>query len=334
MRASLISAFFGVLGFCVAALPGQVYAQAVDSPAPDLDIQSFLSSNKQQLPVAETESRAQAAEPVADIAPLVTAQTRPIRDSRGRRWKGQISSLAGRADPVVEVAATPIPVNSEQQRIAAAAAHLPEAERAAYEARLRTVGVCQSSPPASPESSRSVADGAQPIAGRDATVTQPSLSQRPQSIITTSAATPPHLAGWVSFINAMAERHGIPPQLLHAIIRQESNYNPRALSNKGAAGLMQLMPGTAKDLGVRNVFDPVQNVDGGLRYLRSMWSEFGDLRLALAAYNAGPGAVKKYGGIPPFAETRGYVATIMNHYLSGSRTASVRALSAYNAKAR
>ena len=108
---------------------------------------------------------------------------------------------------------------------------------------------------------------------------------------------------------AAAQRHGIPEDLFLRLVQQESGWNPSARSHKGATGLAQLMPGTAAKLGV-NPLDPMQNLDGGARYLRMMYNQFGNWRLALAAYNAGPGAVQKYGGIPPYRETRNYVRII------------------------
>lgn len=108
---------------------------------------------------------------------------------------------------------------------------------------------------------------------------------------------------------AMARKHGVPEDLFLRLVQQESGWNPSARSNKGARGLAQLMPGTAAKLGV-NAEDPIQNLEGGARYLRMMYNTFGNWRLALAAYNAGPGAVQKYGGVPPFVETRNYVRII------------------------
>ncbi len=112
-------------------------------------------------------------------------------------------------------------------------------------------------------------------------------------------------------VEQTAKRHDVDVNLVKAMIRTESNDNPRAVSNKGALGLMQLMPFTARDLGVTNAFDPLQNVDGGVRYLKSLLTQFGgDLPLSLAAYNAGPGAVSRHGGIPPYRETQDYVRKI------------------------
>lgn len=109
---------------------------------------------------------------------------------------------------------------------------------------------------------------------------------------------------------AAARRHGVPEDLFLRLVRQESGWNPNARSVKGAMGLAQLMPGTARALGV-NPADPKQNLEGGARYLAQQYRKFGSWRLALAAYNAGPGAVEKHGGIPPYRETRNYVRVIM-----------------------
>ncbi|SDE27092.1 Soluble lytic murein transglycosylase [Paracoccus isoporae] len=116
-------------------------------------------------------------------------------------------------------------------------------------------------------------------------------------------------SAYIPHAQAMARKYGIPEALFLRLVNQESRWNPNARSHKGAMGLAQLMPGTARTLGV-NPRDPVQNLEGGARYLRMMYNKFGDWRLALAAYNAGPGAVQKYGGIPPYRETRNYVRII------------------------
>ena len=107
-----------------------------------------------------------------------------------------------------------------------------------------------------------------------------------------------------------ARRHGVPEDLFLRLVQQESGWNAQAVSHKGATGLAQLMPATAARLGV-DESDPHQNLDGGARYLRMMYDRFGDWRLALAAYNAGPEAVEKYGGVPPYAETTTYVKRIL-----------------------
>jgi soluble lytic murein transglycosylase-like protein len=108
---------------------------------------------------------------------------------------------------------------------------------------------------------------------------------------------------------AMARKHGVPEDLFLRLVQQESGWNPSARSNKGARGLAQLMPGTAAKLGV-DASDPIQNLEGGARYLRMMYNTFGSWQLALAAYNAGPAAVEKYGGVPPYRETKNYVRII------------------------
>lgn len=120
------------------------------------------------------------------------------------------------------------------------------------------------------------------------------------------------LARWIEHY---ARREGLSPRLLQAVVQVESGYNPRALSSKGAMGLMQLMPATAQELGVADAYDPEDNIRGGARYLRQQIDRFaGDVRLALAAYNAGPTAVVKYGDIPPYRETRNYVDKVLALY--------------------
>ncbi len=113
-------------------------------------------------------------------------------------------------------------------------------------------------------------------------------------------------------IKQAALKHNVPEKMIRSVIQAESNFNPKAVSPVGAQGLMQLMPGTAKEMGVKDSFDVKQNIDGGAKYLRQMLDTFGDQRKAIAAYNAGPGAVKKFGGVPPYRETQNYVRKVMN----------------------
>ncbi len=115
-------------------------------------------------------------------------------------------------------------------------------------------------------------------------------------------------------IASASARTGLAPELITAVIAAESNFNPDAVSSKGAQGLMQLMPATAASLGVRNVWDPRQNILAGSDFLARLYAKYNDLSLALAAYNAGEGSVARHGGVPPFRETRTYVQRVLSYY--------------------
>jgi soluble lytic murein transglycosylase-like protein len=130
-------------------------------------------------------------------------------------------------------------------------------------------------------------------------------------------------------ITAAATKYGLDPALLKGLIRQESNFNAGAQSGAGAQGLTQLMPGTAASLGVTDATDPAQAIDGGAKYLKAQLDRFGgDASKALAAYNAGPGAVAKYGGVPPYAETQNYVQKVLGYAAEYRGTATTAAIPA------
>lgn len=138
------------------------------------------------------------------------------------------------------------------------------------------------------------------------------IAPPPSSPAVRVAVMPPALGRTATSIGAQirdaAERHGLPEELVTAVIRVESGFNPRAVSRKGARGLMQLMPATAAQYGIRDVFNPKENISGGVRHLRYLLDQFkGDVRLALAAYNAGENAVTRSGGVPRYRETQDYI---------------------------
>jgi soluble lytic murein transglycosylase-like protein len=122
------------------------------------------------------------------------------------------------------------------------------------------------------------------------------------------------LSQWAPLIAAAARKFGVDARLIEAVVKTESGFSRQAVSPKGAQGLMQLMPDTAQELGVDDPFDPEDNIEAGTRYLSAQLARFQDVELALAAYNAGPGNVIKYGGVPPFAETRGFVRQVLAHW--------------------
>lgn len=142
------------------------------------------------------------------------------------------------------------------------------------------------------------------------TLTAANAAQQATAAKTTSSAGKADIA---KMIHLAAAKYGVDPKLALAVAEAESGLSPDAVSPVGAVGVMQLMPETARSLGVRNVSDPRENIDGGVRYLKQMLTTFGgDVSKAVAAYNAGPQAVKKYNGIPPYKETRNYVARVLS----------------------
>jgi soluble lytic murein transglycosylase-like protein len=142
-----------------------------------------------------------------------------------------------------------------------------------------------------------------------------------------TSSTTPVPAQYTRLIQTTAKRYGVPPALVAAVVKAESGFDSRAESSAGAKGLMQLMDGTAKGLGVKDSFNPVQNVEGGVKYLRGLLERYdGDVRLALAAYNAGPGAVDQYGGVPPYEETQTFVGRVLTYAQDIARSSSSQTL--------
>jgi soluble lytic murein transglycosylase-like protein len=159
------------------------------------------------------------------------------------------------------------------------------------------------------EASRSAIDDLRKIGG-ERWATDPRFVPRSNESAPVSSGS--SVSRWKDVVAAASARYGVDPDLVTAVITQESAGNPQAVSKAGAKGLMQLMDSTAHDLGVRRVFDPVENVNAGTRYLKSLLQRFdGNEKLALASYNAGPTAVEQHNGIPPFPETQGYVANVL-----------------------
>lgn len=218
----------------------------------------------------------------ADPAPQRPAAAKPAPES-GKPEPGKRSILVQR-DPktgkILDVPAIPKRDDAAGSRATAPAAQTPTAGNAAAKAQVQP---------------------------------EPGASQAAASVTPSPPAT--SLDG---LIQQAAQKHDVDPNLVRAIIKVESNFNPYAVSKKGARGLMQLMPQTARLLGVRDLYDPEQNIVGGVRYLKQMIETFpGQLHLSLAAYNAGPAAVERHGGVPPYAETRQYVNKISSLYGSG-----------------
>jgi soluble lytic murein transglycosylase-like protein len=146
---------------------------------------------------------------------------------------------------------------------------------------------------------------------RSVIVTPMPAAERTATAKVATPAADPAAPGIDRAVERIAAEHALSPELIHSVIKVESNYNPYAVSSKGALGLMQLIPSTARRFGVSDVFDPVENIQGGARYLSYLLGLFrGDYSLALAAYNAGESAVARYGGVPPYPETRNYVQSV------------------------
>lgn len=159
-----------------------------------------------------------------------------------------------------------------------------------------------------PASVQSTASATTPTTTSTTTSATPSASD---SVASTSSGP---TTQYDAIIKKASVTYGIPEKMIKAVIKQESNFNNNVTSSVGASGLMQLMPATASYLGVTNRNDPEQNIMGGTKYLKQMLDKYGDYKLMLAAYNAGPGNVSKYGGVPPFKETQNYVSKIMATY--------------------
>jgi soluble lytic murein transglycosylase-like protein len=172
-------------------------------------------------------------------------------------------------------------------------------------------------PSANIRAARSAAAEVSHYLGHDATLSSPAAS--PAEAPSFSRGRPFTQQQIDAAIEQAAARHNVDPSLVRAVIKVESNFNPNAVSRKGAMGLMQLMPQTARALNVTNPFDPQQNVDAGVRHLKKLMESYGgDVKLSLAAYNAGAGAVARSAGVPHFAETRNYVNRITHLYYGGT----------------
>jgi len=192
------------------------------------------------------------------------------------------------------------------------------------ELQLMIGGVAPTAP--SPASTAFASQLASATAAPAATTATPAAASATPMAATGTSELPADVP-YGAEITAAAKKYGLDPALLAGLVKQESGFNPSAGSPAGARGLTQLMPGTAAGLGVTNVLDPAQSLEGGAKYLRQQLDAFGgDVTRALAAYNAGPGAVKRYGGVPPYAETQNYVRAVQANaaaYRAASPTPSI-----------
>jgi soluble lytic murein transglycosylase-like protein len=166
-----------------------------------------------------------------------------------------------------------------------------------------------------------------PKAVAEQRVAETVVPPRAAGVAASSAAPEPssYSTGIDAAVERIAAEHSLPPQLIHSVIKVESNYNPHAVSSKGALGLMQLIPSTARRFGVSDAFNPIENIQGGAKYLRYLLDLFDNsYPLALAAYNAGEAAVARYGTIPPFAETQNYVASVRKELEQAKKAAAAK----------
>jgi soluble lytic murein transglycosylase-like protein len=179
-------------------------------------------------------------------------------------------------------------------------------------AELQSLIAAKQAPPAPQATASAFASQlATAAAGTGTQAAAPAPAAAPAGLQSTGASELPSGTPFAAEITAAAKRHGVDPALLAGLVKQESGFNPNAVSPADARGLTQLMPGTAAGLGVSDPLDPAQALDGGAKYLREQLDAFGgDVARALAAYNAGPGAVQRYGGVPPYAETQNYVRKV------------------------
>jgi len=159
----------------------------------------------------------------------------------------------------------------------------------------------------------------------DANATPSADTAATTSSSTTASSATPATGDFAALINQAANKYNVNPGLVQAVVKAESNFNPSAVSSAGALGLMQLMPATAAGLGVSNALDPAQNIEGGVKFLSQLLTHFnGNVKLAVAAYNAGQGAVDRYNGVPPYKETQTYVERVLGYYNAsgGSNTST------------